>query len=111
MIMDRIQQNSQFNHDLPHEHTMDLLGLELEDLNANLRGKVRRIDDLLAKALSDGYVDDNEEKELIQKSYKLSLEIESTYRNNTGNGTAVVTLLGGLGLIIGAAIGIKQLSK
>lgn len=109
--MKRIQNESQFNHDLPHEHTMDLLGLELEDLNANLRAKVRRIDDLLEKALSDGYVDEDEEKELIHKSYNLSIEIEKTYRNNNGNSTAAITILGGLGLLIGAAIGIKQLSK
>lgn len=109
--MDRIQNNAQFNHDLPHEHTMDLLGLELKDLNANLRGQARRIDDLLAKALEDGYVDDNEEKELIQLSYKLSLEIEKNYRNGTDNSAAAITILGGIGLLIGAAIGIKQLSK
>ena len=109
--MDRIQNGNQFNHDLPHEHMMDQLGLELTDLNANLTAKVRRIDDMFARAMADGFVDAQEEKELIQASYNLSLEIEQMAKFNKGsdNSAAALTIAGGLVLLIGAAIGIKQL--
>ena len=109
--MDRIQDGNQFNHDLPHEHLLDQLGIEIEDLNANLRAKIRRIDDLFAKAMADGYVDENEEKELISESYKVSLEIEKSHGSQTDNTTGALTIIGGIALLFGAAIGIKQLTK
>ena len=110
MSIEREEDGFLFNHDLPHENTMDRIGFELEDFDTGLRAKIRRIDDLFLKAMEDGYVDDKEEEELITLSYKVSEEIEK--RNNEGaNGGENLTIIGGLLLLLGAAIGIKQLSK
>ena len=110
MEMDRTQDGFLFNHDLPHENTMDRLGLELKDLNAGLKGKIRRIDDLFAKAMQDGYVDDKEEEELIAESYKVSEEIEHV-QNEQSNGNESLGILAGVLLLLGTAIGIKQWTK
>lgn len=108
--MDREQNGFIFNHDLPHENTMDDLGLELNDLSASLRAKVRQFDNLFAKALADGYVDDREEEELIAESYKISLLIEEEHKQSS-DGASGLGILGGILLLFGAAIGIKELTK
>ena len=87
---------------------MDNLGLEFKDLSASLQAKIRRLDNLFDKALSDGYVDDQEEEELIAESYKISLEIEEEQKSSSGNGLGI---LGGILLLFGAAVGIKHLTK
>ena len=108
MEIDRIHDGLQFNHDLPHENTMDRLGIELEDLNASLKSKIRIIDDLFVKAMKDGYVDDKEEEELITKSYWISEEIERLYSEQSNDGLNIVA---GLLLLLGTAIGLKQIIK
>lgn len=109
--MDREQNGFNFNHDLPHEDKLDDLGLELDDLNASLRAKIRQFDNLFEKALEDGFVDDQEEQQLIAESYKISVAIEEEHKQSSkgsGNGLGI---LGGIFLVVGAAVGIKQLTK
>lgn len=109
--MDREQNGYLLNHDLPHENTLDNLGLEIGDLNANLRAKIRRVDDLFQKAMADGYIDDEEERQLITESYKVAEEIQSEYDNSQNRSGDTLGIIGGIFLLVGAAIGIKQLTK
>lgn len=109
--LDRIENDFLVNHDLPHENTLDELGLELSDLNAQLNAKIRSIDNLFEKALEDGYVDDKEEQELIASSYKVSEEIKDYYEKNISKNGNGLGLLAGVFLFFGAAIGIKQLTR
>lgn len=108
--MERENNGFLFNHDLPHENTLDRLGLELKDLDAGTRAKIRQIDDVFAKAMADGYVDEEEEKTLIALSYKVAEEIERDHGNNSSN-NGTMAVFGGIMLLIGAAIGIKQLNR
>jgi len=110
MEMDRTQDEFLFNHDLPHENTMDRLELDLKDLNTGLKSKIRRIDDLFAKAMKDGYVDDKEEEELITESYKVSEEIERA-QDEQSKGNEGLGILAGVLLLLGTAIGIKQITR
>lgn len=107
----RIQEDYLFSHDLPHEHTLDELGLELSDLNAHLQADIRHIDDLFEKALKDGYVDEKEEQELITKSYKLAQKIEEFHANRSNGNSSGLGIIAGITFFTGAIIGIKQLTK
>lgn len=110
MSIDRERGDFLFSHDLPHEHIMDQYQLELTDLNAALRTKIRLFDELFLKAMEDGYIDDTEEKELISESYKIAQIIQESYSDGS-KGFEDVTAIGGLLLLIGTAIGLRQLIK
>lgn len=110
MELDRTQGDFLFNHDLPHENVMDRLGIELEDLDSSLRAKIGRIDDLYQNALKDG-IDEHEEKLLITESYKIAEEIETYFEKNNSNDSGGLSIIGGLLLLIGGAIGIKKLME
>lgn len=110
MSIDRKENGFLFNHELPHELKLDELGLDLKDLSTELRAQIRRLDDLYERALDDGYIDDNEEQELIAESYKISEAIDKKYNDGNGTGEAL-TVIGGILLLLGTAIGLRQLSN
>jgi len=109
--MNKKQNGYQLGHDLPHEHVLDNLNLSLDDLNARLRTEIRRVDDIYARFMVDGILDDSELKELITESYKVAVQIQAEYDKTQNANTSNVGIIGGILLVIGAAIGIKQLTK
>lgn len=98
------------NHDMPHEVIMDRLGLDFTELGAETQREVRLFDQLYETALKDGFVDELEEQQLITKSYGIAKLIEKEHGTGS-NGSATVGFFAGALLVIGAAIGINQLTK
>lgn len=109
--MKREQDGQIYGHDLPHELLMDNLGIELSDLSAHLRAKIRLLDKTMERALKDGYVDEKEEQTIISQSYTISLEIEEQFKDRNNNSGTTVGIVAGIALLIGAAFGIKQLNQ
>ena len=110
MSIEREEDGFLYNHELPHELKLDELGLDLKDLTTELRARIRILDNLYEKALDDGYIDDKEEDQLIAESYKISEAIDKAFNDGKGSGEAL-TVIGGLLLLIGSAIGLRQLSR
>lgn len=98
------------NHDMPHEVIMDRMGLDFTELNAEIQREIRLFDPVYKAALKDGYIDEQEEQQLITHSYKISKMIEQEHGKDS-NGSMTVGVFSGILLAIGAAIGIKQLTK
>ncbi|ASS50160.1 MAG: hypothetical protein A3D31_11370 [Candidatus Fluviicola riflensis] len=95
---------------MPHELVMDLKGLEYEDLSESIQKSIDEFATIFDRVLEDGYVDDQEEQELLTKSYAIAKAIESEHgsvsQGDTTTGVVVGVLVG-----IGATIGLSQLFK
>ncbi len=64
------------NHDMPHEHIMDLRGMKFSDLSLSIQRQIKAFDILFNVALKDGYIDEEEERILITESYLIAKRIE-----------------------------------
>lgn len=100
----------QFNHDMPHEALMDKLGLEIWDLSAGLQRRISLFNETFNRAMEDGYLNEQEEAELIVLAYGISEDIEKEHPQDETGITGVGIVAGAL-LAIGAFLGIRQLTK
>lgn len=100
----------QFNHDMPHEALMDKRGLDVWDLSAGLQRQVSLFNETFNRAIEDGYINEQEENELIAISYKIAEAIQKEHPEDETGITGLGIFAGAL-LTIGALLGLRQLTK
>lgn len=102
------------NHDMPHDHIMDMKGIDYSDLSESIQKDIRDYDDIFEDALQDGYIDENEEKNLITASFKIAERIKKEHLNETttkGGGGVFLGVLTGFGLATLAVFGLNQMRE
>lgn len=97
------------NHDMPHEHFMDQRGIQFDDLSASIQAEIRHYDNVYQEALKDGYIDAEEEKELITISYKIAEQIRAQFGEPTTGGSGLLGIFAGIGLAAATIFGINQI--
>ena len=97
------------NHDMPHEHFMDRRGIEFSDLNASIQADIRNYDEVYQEALNDGYIDEEEEKELITISYKIAEQIREQFGEPSKGGGGLMGIFAGIGIAVATVFGINQI--
>lgn len=110
--------NDEFNRHtyMPHELLMEELGIKYSDLTYDIKEDIELYISLHKKSLEDGFISDDEEKELIQLSQKILKSIKLEIKNkrlkvgDDGSDT-ILGVLGGVVLGIGGYFGFKTLIK
>jgi len=108
-MKDRIRNNAHRGYTMPHREFMDDENIKESDLSEKLKSRIRLFEKKHDKYLNnDGYLDEQEEKELLGESEVIKQEIErwlseDENKGNKGKATAAVTLtlLGFFGLLLG----------
>lgn len=91
-------------NDLPHEEYMDDHGIHYKQLPNHIQQRIIGFDMIYEKALRDGFIDEQEEKNIIHESYEITQLLKKEYGNshtskeNGGNGV--------LGFLFGLALGV-----
>lgn len=102
-------------NEMPHELVMDLHNIDFHDLSASIQADVRQLDRIYDAAMSDGVIDQEEENELIAKSYKIAVRIKNEHLNITdersGSGGAIGGVLAGIGIAALAVFGFSQIKQ
>jgi hypothetical protein len=105
----------QRNHDMPHEHIMDLRGIDYSALNESIQRDIREYDDVFDEALEDGYIDQEEEKELVTASFKIYERIKKEHLKESlsteSSGGLVLGILSGIGIAAAAIFGLNQIRE
>lgn len=101
------------NHDMPHEELMDEGKIALNDLTESIRRDIQVYEELYKEAMSDGYIDEVEEKELITKSYKITQRIKKEHLGDSPSeeGGGALGILAGIGIAIGVMFGINKMQN
>lgn len=91
-------------NDMPHEEYMDDFNIHYKQLPDHIQSKLKDFDKIYEKALKDGFVDEQEEKDIIHKSYEITQLLKqqfgdkNTTDKNGGNGV--------LGFLLGITLGV-----
>lgn len=114
MDLHKIRNNAHRGYTMPHKELMDEMGLKYEDLSEYIKSSIRLFEEQYDQSLnSDGYLDIEEESELITASVKIEQDIKkwsAKDENNNGGKVATAVTLTLFGLI-GLALGIKNLRE
>ena len=107
------EQNDQWsrNHDMPHDHIMGSYEIRFADLSDSIQNDISDYDDLYEAALLDGYIDENEEQQLIVASYKIADRIMKEHSIDPKGGGGLLGVLTGVTVAFGVALGINQISQ
>lgn len=98
--------------DVPHRVVMEERGLTFENLGQSLQQQVLDFDKEYIKALEDGHVDEEETQKLFSKSSSIATTILEALEAQKGSNVGpVVGILAGIGLIVGAAFGVRAIIK
>ena len=91
---------------------MEERGLTFEHLGQSLQQQVVDFDKEYIKALEDGHVDEDETSKLMDKSSAIAKTIlEALEEQKESNAGPVLGILAGLGILVGAAFGVRSLIK
>lgn len=99
------------SHDMPHEILMDRKGLKFADLSASIQRDITLFNETFNRALSDGYVDDQEEDDLTLKSHRIADRIKQDHGDDDSGGVSAAGIITGVAIAIGAFFGIRQITK
>jgi len=99
-------------HEMPHDEYMDDHYLEYDDLPKHIQAAIKDFDLGYDIALKDGFVDEEEEKNIIHQSYEIVQLLKQEYENNdkpkseSGDSNGLIGFLAGitLGILGGRAI-------
>lgn len=108
-MKDRTRNNMHRGYTMPHKEYMDDENIKYEDLNESLKSRIRLFEDKYDKYRNnDGYLDEQEETELLADSEIIRQEMERwlSKESKDGNGGKVaagvtLTVLGVFGLLLG----------
>jgi hypothetical protein len=99
------------SHDMPHEHIMEQKDLVFDDLDESIQAMIRHYNNVFRKALNDGYIDEEEEKELITLSYKIAKKIKEQLGEPPKGSSGLMGVFAGIGIALGTVFGINQIRK
>lgn len=71
------------NHEMPHDHLMDVRGIRFKDLSGEIQRKISAYNLVYDQAIRDGFIDEMEEQLLITASYKIAEQIKIEHPKTT----------------------------
>lgn len=103
------------SNDMPHEIIMDNHNVEYKDLSTSIQADIRHFDNIYDEALKDGFIDDEEENDLIAESYKIAIRIKKEHlklnEDSGSSGGAIGGIIAGVGIGVLALLGINQIRQ
>jgi len=94
------------HHEMPHDEYMDDHYLKYDDLPKFIQARIKDFDLGYNIALKDGFVDEEEEKNIIHQSYEIKQLLKQEYENEDKPKSESGDNGGLIGLVVGLTLGI-----